>query len=144
MRLIGLFLVLMKWLFPQKLDSILILKWLMMEFHMDVLVLKSLTASTLTGHNTVGACIYKISGRGRKSSEHKYMHNFRATQAQKIVVWKLLVSLQNLRWNFIFILLRLLLSKNFGCCYLTFFKRMKLIGQEVHPMWTTYQSALPS
>ena len=47
---------------------------------MDVLVLKSLTASTLTGHNTVGACIYKISGRGRKSSEHKYMHNFRAGQ----------------------------------------------------------------
>ena len=27
------------------------------------------------------------------------------TQAQKIVVWKLSVSLQNLRWNFIFILL---------------------------------------
>ena len=68
MRLIGLFLVLMKWLFPQKLDSILIFKWLMMAFHMDVLVLKSLTVSTLTGHNTVGACIYKISGRGRKSS----------------------------------------------------------------------------
>ena len=25
-----------------------------------------------------------------------------------------------------------------------FFKRTKLIGQEVHPMWTTYQSALSS
>ena len=44
------------------------------------------------------------------------------TQAQKIVVWKLSVSLQNLRWNFIFILLCLLLSKNFGCCCLTFLR----------------------
>ena len=44
------------------------------------------------------------------------------TQAQKIVVWKLSVSLQNLRWNFIFILLRLLFSKNFGFCCLTFLR----------------------
>ena len=71
------------------------------------------------------------------------------TQAQKIVVWKLSVSLQNLRWNFIFILLRLLLSKNFGCCCLTFLrgrswlvKRFTPCGQltnQLHPLKTAKQ-----
>ena len=55
------------------------------------------------------------------------------TQAQKIVVWKLLVSLQNLRWNFIFILLRLLLSKNFGCCCLIFLKERSWLVKRFTP-----------